>query len=97
MGAFFSPQTPSGLGDERAPTRLHSWDATRATSGSRCQGWVGGREGGIPSIELEKIKISISCFLEDIDPIFKIFENCYDRSQGLPGTRLFQTFQFLRC
>ena len=26
-GAFFSPQTPSGLGDDRAPTRLHSWDA----------------------------------------------------------------------
>ena len=28
-GAFFSPQTPSGLGDDRAPTRLLSWDAKR--------------------------------------------------------------------
>ena len=28
-GVFFSPQAPSGLGDDRAPTRLHSWCARR--------------------------------------------------------------------
>ena len=28
-GTFFSPQTPSGLGDDRASTRLYSWDALR--------------------------------------------------------------------
>ena len=30
-GTFFSPQTPPGLGDDRASTRLYSWDTARAT------------------------------------------------------------------
>ena len=34
--ARVSPQAPSGKGDERAATRLHSWDATKAPSGNRC-------------------------------------------------------------
>ena len=33
-GTFFSPQTPSGLGDDRASTRLFFWDTTRATRGT---------------------------------------------------------------
>ena len=41
---------------------------------------------------------SISCFLEDIDPIFKIFKNLLDGSSGLFGPRLFhcpfQSFDF---
>ncbi len=36
-GAIFSPQAPTDLGDDRAATRLYSWDATRATSGNKCQ------------------------------------------------------------
>ena len=32
--AVFSPQAASGEGDDRAATRLFSWDATRATSGT---------------------------------------------------------------
>ena len=35
-------------------------------------GWVGGE---IPSIELKNSQISISSFLEDINPMFKSFEN----------------------
>ena len=27
-GTFFSPQTPSGLGDDRASTRMYSWDTS---------------------------------------------------------------------
>ena len=37
---------------------------------------------------------SISCFLEDIDPIFKMFKNCLDGSPGSFGTYLFETFIF---
>ena len=33
-GTFFSPQTPSGLGDDRASTRLFFWDTTRAARGT---------------------------------------------------------------
>ena len=40
------------------------------------------------------IKQIISCFLEDIDPIFKISKNCLDGSPGSFGTYLFETFIF---
>ena len=36
----------------------------------------------------------ISCFLEDIDPIFKMFKNCLNGSPGSFGTCLFGTFIF---
>ena len=34
-----------------------------------------------------------SCFLEDIDPISKIFKNLLNRTLGLLGARLFQNSQ----
>ena len=40
------------------------------------------------------IKQIISCFLEDIDPIFKISKNCLDGSPGSFGTYLLETFIF---
>ena len=39
----------------------------------------------------------ISCFLEDIDPISKIFKNLLDGSSGFCGSRLFQHLQFPVC
>ena len=36
------------------------------------------------------------CFLEYIDPIFKIFKNLLDGPSGFFGSRLFQHFQTLR-
>ena len=47
-------------------------------------GWV----GGIPLVELKRFKISMSCFLLDIDSISKIFKNVQDQSQGF-STRVF--------
>ena len=38
-------------------------------------------------------QISISCFLEDIDLIFKIFKISLDGSAGFSGSRLFQNWQ----
>ena len=38
-------------------------------------------------------KISISCSLEDIDPISKIFKNILNGSSDIFGARLFQNFQ----
>ena len=57
---------------------------------------VGGWVGGIPLIELTNSKISISFFLEDIDPMFKILKNVLGRSQGLFDTCLFPNVRFLR-
>ena len=53
-------------------------------------GWV----GRIPPIELKQYKISISCFLEEIDPMFKMFENLLNQSQGVFGTGLSQQNNF---
>ena len=39
---------------------------------------------------------SISCFLEDIDPIFKISKNTLDGSPGLFGPHRFQHVQYFR-
>ena len=36
--------------------------------------------------------ISIACFLEDIDPISKMFNDLLDRSSGFCGACIFQTF-----
>ena len=54
------------------------------------EGWVGVWEGFNANSE-----ISISYFLEDIDPIFETFKNWSDRSQGCVGTRFFHNFRLL--
>ena len=43
----------------------------------------------------EIYQIAISCFLEEIDPISKIFKNSLDGSPGFVGTRLFHHFRNL--
>ena len=69
--------------------------------------WMGG-VGGIPLIgNINKIQNNIETlgftelnlpnfrfmFLEDIDPLFKIFKNLLGDSSGVFGTRLFQHFR----
>ena len=44
-------------------------------------------------ILIQYYQISISCFLEDIDLIFKIFKKLLDESSEFVGLRLFQTCQ----
>ena len=44
----------------------------------------------VPLTELKSSKISISWFLEDIDPVFKIFKNSSNGSPGILRTRLLQ-------
>ena len=41
--------------------------------------------------------ISISCFLQDIDPISAIFKNLLVGSSDMFGARLFQYFQNVGC
>ena len=39
--------------------------------------------------------MSISCLLEDINPIFKIFKICLHRSSGFPGPVFSNIFKIL--
>ena len=63
---------------------------------SEWDGWVGGWEAGIPSIELFQ-DVHFTFF--DIDPISKISKYLLDGSQAFSGTRLFHfvIFEILRC
>ena len=45
--------------------------------------------------QVEKNKISISCFLEDIAPTFEVLKMLLDSSSGLFGVRRFENGQLL--
>ena len=49
----------------------------------------------IPLIQAKKCKVSISCFLEDIDPIFKFFQDLMGRNSRICRHASFPTFSML--